>query len=99
MKILTEKDGDNFWRRNGEGRIFRCRECGGVGHYQAKCPTFLRKQKKNFCATLSEKDIDDSEEDDGGTNAFIVNITKTDSIVEDEIENTEGESESDLTFD
>ena len=46
---------------------------------------FFRKQKKNFRATLSDEDTDDSEEDDWCKNAFIVNITKTDSVVKDEI--------------
>ena len=93
----NRRDGDNFRRKDGEGRIFKCRECGGVYHYQAECPTFLRKQKKNFRATLFDEDTDDSEENDGGTNAFLVNITEIDSIVKDESEDTEGESESDLT--
>ncbi|TYK04708.1 gag-pol polyprotein [Cucumis melo var. makuwa] len=71
---------------------------GGVRHYQAECPTFKRKQKKNFCAILSDEDTDDSEEDDGCTNAFIVNNTETDSVVEDEIDDSEEESENDLSF-
>ncbi|KAA0052278.1 Receptor-like protein 12 [Cucumis melo var. makuwa] len=69
-------DGDNFRRKDGEDRIFKRRECGGVGHYQAECPTFFRKQKKNFRATLSDEDTDDSEEDNGGTKTFIVNIMR-----------------------
>ncbi|KAA0032739.1 gag-pol polyprotein [Cucumis melo var. makuwa] len=39
-------------------------ECGGVGHYQVECLTYLRKQKKNYRATLSDEDTDDIKEDD-----------------------------------
>ncbi|KAA0032496.1 gag-pol polyprotein [Cucumis melo var. makuwa] len=73
-------------------------ECGGVGHYQAECLTFLGKQKKNLRATLSDEDTDDSEEDYGCTNAIIVNIIETDYVVEDEIEDSEEESENNLSF-
>ena len=58
----NKRDGDYVRKRDGEDRIFQCTECEGVGHYQAECLTFLRKQKKNFRATLSDKDTDDSEE-------------------------------------
>ena len=94
----NRRDGENFRRRDGEGRIFKCRECGGVGHYQAKCLTFFRKQKKNFHGTLSDEETDDSEEDDGCTNAFIVYITETNFIVEDEGEDSEEESKNNLSF-
>ncbi|KAA0035937.1 gag-pol polyprotein [Cucumis melo var. makuwa] len=92
---LLIMDGDNYQRRDGEGRIFKCKDYEEVGHYQTECPTFLRKQKKNFCATLFDEDTDDSEEDYRGTNAFIVNITETDSVVEDESEDSEEESGND----
>ncbi|TYK21968.1 gag-pol polyprotein [Cucumis melo var. makuwa] len=46
----------------------------------------------------NKKDTDDSEEDDGGTNAFIVNITETDSVTEDESENSKEESDNELSF-
>ncbi|KAA0047000.1 gag-pol polyprotein [Cucumis melo var. makuwa] len=42
-----------------------------------ECPTFLRRQKKNFCATLSDEDTDDSEVDNG-MNAFTACITEID---------------------
>ena len=61
-------------------------------------PTYLRKQKKIFCATLSDEDTDDSEEADGGTNAFIVNIIETDSAIEDESGNFEEEGEDNLSL-
>ena len=43
---------------------------------------------------MSDVDTDDSEENDGGTNAFIVNITETDSVTEDESENSKEESDN-----
>ncbi|KAA0058259.1 gag-proteinase polyprotein [Cucumis melo var. makuwa] len=69
-------------KKEGDRKIFRCRECGGVGHYQAECPTFLRKQKKNFRVTLLNEESVDSR-DDGNINAFAVRITdeNTDDIV------------------
>lgn len=36
-------------------RSFRCHECGGFGHYQAKYPTFLKRKKNSFTVTLSMK--------------------------------------------
>ena len=52
----TRRFNENSNRRNSdygrkkerEGRVFRCRECEGVGHYQAECPTFLRRQKNTI---------------------------------------------------
>ncbi|KAA0050557.1 gag-proteinase polyprotein [Cucumis melo var. makuwa] len=80
---LFRRNNENSDRRNdgyikkkeGDRRIFRCRECGGVGHYQAECPTFLKKQKKNFCVTLSDEESDDNRDDDGNINAFTTRIT------------------------
>ncbi|KAA0065837.1 gag-proteinase polyprotein [Cucumis melo var. makuwa] len=75
----NRRDRDYGKKKEGEGRSFRCRECGRVGHYQAECPTFLRRQKKNFQkkfrATLSDEDIDDSEKDNG-MNAFTVALQR-----------------------
>ena len=71
-------------KKEGDRKIFKCRECGGVGHYQAECPTFLRKQKKNFRVTLSDEESVDSRDDDGNINAFAVRIT---------YENTDDDSE------
>ncbi|TYK29777.1 gag-proteinase polyprotein [Cucumis melo var. makuwa] len=62
-------------KKEGDRKIFRYRECGGVGHYQAERPTFLRKQKKNFRVTLSDEESVDSRDDDGNINAFAVRIT------------------------
>ncbi|KAA0032035.1 gag-pol polyprotein [Cucumis melo var. makuwa] len=47
------------------------------------CPTFLRKQKKNFRVTLSDEESGDSRDDDSNINAFAIRITD---------ENTDDES-------
>ena len=65
---------------NRDNKFFKCRECGGHGHYQAECPTYLRRQKKCFRATLS----DEKEEKEEYTNAFISSISKDDSIFDNE---------------
>ena len=82
-EVSNKRDNDYIKKKEGEGRVFRCRECRGIGHYQAECPTFLRRQKKNFHATLSDEETDDSEEDNN-MNAFTVCITETDSGDESE---------------
>ncbi|XP_050935354.1 uncharacterized protein LOC127144011 isoform X1 [Cucumis melo] len=48
---ITRRNNENSDRRSdgyikkkeGDRRILRCRECRGVSHYQAECPTFLKK--------------------------------------------------------
>ncbi|TYK00141.1 gag-pol polyprotein [Cucumis melo var. makuwa] len=81
----SDRRGDDYLKKKeGDRKIFRCRECGGVGHYQAECPTFPRKQKKNFCVTLSDEEPVDSRDDAGNINAFTIRITD---------ENTDDDSE------
>ncbi|KAA0060126.1 gag-pol polyprotein [Cucumis melo var. makuwa] len=85
------KVNDSSYRRNSDhgkknedvGRSFRCRECDGFGHYQVDCPTYLKRQKKNYCSTLSDEDSDD-DEDDHGINAFTACITKINSEADSE---------------
>ncbi|XP_008465844.1 uncharacterized protein LOC103503438 [Cucumis melo] len=77
-EISNMRDSDYGRKKKGEGRIFRCRECEKVGHYRAKCPTFSRRQKKIFCANLSDEDTDDSEKDNS-MNAFTACTTETNS--------------------
>lgn len=48
--------------------------------------------KKNFSATLSDEDTNESEEEDGFTNAFIIKLKKTDSIAVDEDSAKESEN-------
>ncbi|KAA0053468.1 gag-pol polyprotein [Cucumis melo var. makuwa] len=69
-------------KKEGDRRIFKCKECGGVGHYQVECPTFLRKQKKNFLVTLLDEESGDSRDDDGNINAFTIQITDEDTDYE-----------------
>ncbi|KAA0033544.1 gag-proteinase polyprotein [Cucumis melo var. makuwa] len=83
-------------KKKGDIRIFRCRECGGVGHYQPECPTYLRKQKKNFRVTLSDEEYGDSREDDGNINAFTIRITDENS--DDDSESSEENKNDDLTI-
>ncbi|KAA0037814.1 gag-pol polyprotein [Cucumis melo var. makuwa] len=79
----TKKVNDFSYRRNSDhgkkkedvGKSFRCRDCEGFSHYQAECPTYLKRQKKNYYATLSDEDSDDDEVDHG-VNAFIACITE-----------------------
>ncbi|TYJ97128.1 Receptor-like protein 12 [Cucumis melo var. makuwa] len=73
-----------FKKKEGDRKIFRCKECGRVSLYHAECTTFLRKLKKNFCVTLSDEESVDSRVDDGNINAFAVRITN---------ENTDDDSE------
>ncbi|KAH6779529.1 hypothetical protein C2S52_010766 [Perilla frutescens var. hirtella] len=43
----------------------KCRECDGLGHYQAKCANTLKKKNKSYSSTLSESDDpDDSGSDE-----------------------------------
>ncbi|KAA0053613.1 gag-proteinase polyprotein [Cucumis melo var. makuwa] len=95
----NRRDGDYGMKKEEEGRSFRYRECGEVCHYQVECPTFLRRQKKNFQkkihATLSDEDTNDSEEDNG-MNAFTVRVTKTD--FDDESESSKENCDNELTF-
>ena len=72
------------------------RECGGVGHYQAECPTFLRKQKKNFRVTPSDEESGDSRDDDDNINAFTIRIT--DENTDDESECSEESKNDELTI-
>ncbi|KAA0066403.1 gag-proteinase polyprotein [Cucumis melo var. makuwa] len=77
-------------RRNNENSdkqidgYLKKKECEGVSHYQAECPTFLRKQKKNFRVSLSDEESVDSRDDDRNINAFTIRITD---------ENTDDDSE------
>lgn len=85
---LNFRDKSSFQRRDAEnsngreGRTFKCRQCGGFDHYQAECPTFLRKQKKSFSSTISDEENDASKKKDEFTNAFISKMTEDDSITD-----------------
>ncbi|KAA0031681.1 gag-proteinase polyprotein [Cucumis melo var. makuwa] len=94
------KVNDFFYRRNNDhgkkkedvGRSFRCRECEGFGHYQAECPTYLIRQKKNYCVALSDEDSDD-DEDDHGMNTFTASITEINSEADNECSDIDEDEE------
>ena len=73
---------NNFRRREfdrpstRDNRSLKYRECGGHGHYQSKCPTYLRRQKKSFGATFSDEIVEEEE----FANAFISIASKDDLI-------------------
>ena len=86
------RNSDHGKKKEDVGRLFRCRECEGFGHYQAECPTYLRRQKKNYCATLSDEDSDD-DEDDHAMNAFTVCIIEINFEVDSECFNINEDEE------
>ncbi|KAA0066291.1 MADS-box transcription factor PHERES 2-like [Cucumis melo var. makuwa] len=96
----TRKGNDFSYKRNSDhgkkkediGRSFRCRECEPFGHYQAECLTYLRRQKKNYYATLSDEDSDDDEVDHS-MNAFTTCITEINSEVESECSDNDEDEE------
>ncbi|KAG9442195.1 hypothetical protein H6P81_018049 [Aristolochia fimbriata] len=44
-------------------KVLVCFECGGKGHIQSECPTYLRKQK-SFTAAWSEDESSETDEDE-----------------------------------
>ncbi|KAA0033527.1 gag-proteinase polyprotein [Cucumis melo var. makuwa] len=95
MNATNRRSDGYIKKKEGDRRIFRCRECGSIGHYQAECPTFLRKQK-NFCVTLSDEESGDSRDDDDNINAFTIRIT--DENIDDESECSEESKSDELTI-
>ncbi|KAA0042420.1 gag-proteinase polyprotein [Cucumis melo var. makuwa] len=87
-----KRNNDYGKKKEDVGRSFRCRECEGFGHYQAECPTYLRRQKKIYCATLSDEDLDD-DEDDHDMNAFTACITEINSEADSECSNIDEDEE------
>ncbi|KAA0035673.1 gag-pol polyprotein [Cucumis melo var. makuwa] len=96
----TRKGNDFSYRRNSDhskkkediGRSFRCRECEEFSHYQAECLTYLRRQKKNYYATLFDEDSNDDEVDHS-MNAFTACITEINSEVESECSDNDEDEE------
>ncbi|KAA0032213.1 uncharacterized protein E6C27_scaffold219G00250 [Cucumis melo var. makuwa] len=99
----TRNVNDFSYRRNSDhgkkkedvGRSFGCREYEGFGHYQAEYPTYLRRQKKNYFATLSDEDSDDDEVDHG-MYSFTTCITETN--FEDDNECSDIDEDEELTL-
>ncbi|TYK18530.1 gag-pol polyprotein [Cucumis melo var. makuwa] len=58
--------------KKGKGISFKSSH---VDEEAAECPTFLRKQKKNFRVTPSDEESGDSRDDDDNINAFTIRIT------------------------
>ncbi|TYK03156.1 gag-pol polyprotein [Cucumis melo var. makuwa] len=57
-----------------------------------ECPTYLKRQKKNYYATLSDEDSDD-DKDDHGMNAFTTCITEINSEVDSECSDNDEDEE------
>jgi len=74
------------------GISLKCRECEGYGHYEVECPNFMRRPKKIFSVTLSDDDLDESNEEGECTKAFISILSK------DEVEDSEEENKDNLSF-
>ncbi|KAA0035264.1 gag-pol polyprotein [Cucumis melo var. makuwa] len=86
-----------FGKRIPESKIVRkvLRSLPEKFDMKIECPTFLRRQKKNLRAILSDEDPYDSEEDND-MNAFTIRITKTN--FEDESESSKENCDNELTF-
>ncbi|KAG9439560.1 hypothetical protein H6P81_019725 [Aristolochia fimbriata] len=59
-----------------KSKVIKCYECGGRGHIQSECPTYLRKKKSLVAAwsdDSSTSEDDEYDEDDTGT---VENIIK-----------------------
>ncbi|KAG9453338.1 hypothetical protein H6P81_006242 [Aristolochia fimbriata] len=54
-------------------KIIVCYECGGKGHIQPECPTYLRNQK-SFIAAWSDEDNSETDEDDCNFVAFTAKV-------------------------
>ncbi|KAA0058251.1 gag-proteinase polyprotein [Cucumis melo var. makuwa] len=76
-EVSNRRSGDYGKKKEEEGKFFKCRECGGIGHYQVECPTFLRRKKESCHAILSDEDTEDTE-DDSSMNVFTTYITEID---------------------
>ncbi|KAG9446264.1 hypothetical protein H6P81_012392 [Aristolochia fimbriata] len=73
--------GDNRQNNGGTGttevaakrKVVVCYECGGKGHIQSDCPTYLRKQK-SFSAAWSDDESSESGEDECNFVAFTAKL-------------------------
>ncbi|KAA0058236.1 gag-proteinase polyprotein [Cucumis melo var. makuwa] len=94
-EVSNRRGSDYEKKKEEEGKFFRCRECGGISHYQVECPTILRRQKESYHAILSNKDTEDTE-DDSSMNAFTAYITDID--LKDDSGCSDEDSDEDLTL-
>lgn len=65
-------------------RSFKCRECEGYGHYQAKWPNYLKREKRSFSATLLDDEYENSIGEGENNQAFTNFLTKN--LLESNIE-------------
>ncbi|PNY15185.1 putative LRR receptor-like protein kinase, partial [Trifolium pratense] len=75
-KLDISKQVTNQRRTRGDDRLtqskgVQCHKFEGFGHIKAKCPTFLKRQKKSLAVTWSNED--DSEEETESESAKLVN--------------------------
>ncbi|KAH6785832.1 hypothetical protein C2S51_038287 [Perilla frutescens var. frutescens] len=72
-KPRRTKDEDSIKEKHKE---VKCRECGGLGHFQAECANTLKKKNKSYSSTLSESDDpDDSGSDEECVSNYIAFMT------------------------
>src|ERR1043165_2023170 len=50
--------------KGNQSRGIQCHGCEGYGHIRAKCPTFLKKQKKGMTVTWSDGDSGSESEEE-----------------------------------
>ena len=76
-------------------KVFQMQRMWWSCHYQVKCPTFLRRQKKTYHATLLDEDTNDTK-DGSSMNAFTACFTEIDLVNDSGCSNEDGDE--DLTF-
>ncbi|KAG9456851.1 hypothetical protein H6P81_001359 [Aristolochia fimbriata] len=81
-------------------KVLVCFECGGKGHIQSECPTYLRKQK-SFSAAWSEDESSETDEDEYSFVAFIAKIRQKLSLLSESgrltgASSSEGETEDEV---
>lgn len=64
-------------------RSFRCHECESFEHYQAKCPTFLKRKKNSFFVTLSNEESSSDSDGENFGRALISCVSKKEFEVSD----------------
>ncbi|TYK11805.1 envelope-like protein [Cucumis melo var. makuwa] len=94
-EVSNRRIGDYRKKKEEEGKFFKCRECGGISHYQVECPIFLRRKKESCHAILSDEDTEDTE-DDGSMNVFTTYITEID--LRDDSDCSDEDGDEDMTL-
>lgn len=76
---FSNRDQNNYRKNDSDKsfvKTFKCRECERYGHYQAECPNYLKKQKRSFCTTLSDDELDGSDIEGEYNRAFVIILYK-----------------------